>query len=186
MPRIHKTGEARKAFATRNPDEVLQREMRKRLVCLASFFHKLSNAQATSRNEGLRTVRHELIRYANAGDVYLNELYDQIQDEDQKLARVPLGIHYRIGLLTRILEKSVLLGLSTPTASAPRCLSADCRAVRSFANFTRSDLDPDSEDSNVFFATGNPIGIETVRRSATPDPRGKRRSLVRAAKLTRE
>jgi multidrug resistance protein MdtO len=106
------------AFATHNPGEVLQQEMRKRLVCLASFFRKLADAESASRNEALRTVHHELIRYANAGDVYLNELYDQIHDEDQKLARVPLGIHYRIGLLTRILDKSVLLGLSTPTASA--------------------------------------------------------------------
>jgi multidrug resistance protein MdtO len=106
------------AFATRNPDEVLQQEMRKRLVCLASFFHKLADAQSTSRNEALRTVHHELIRYANAGDVYLNELYDQIHDEDQKLARVPLGIHYRIGLLARVLEKSALLGFSTSTGSA--------------------------------------------------------------------
>ena len=106
------------AFATRNPDEVLQQEMRKRLVCLASFFHKLADAQSTSRNEALRTVHHELIRYANAGDVYLNELYDQIHDEDQKLARVPLGIHYRIGLLTRVLDKSALLGFSTSTGSA--------------------------------------------------------------------
>jgi multidrug resistance protein MdtO len=106
------------AFTTHNPDEVLQQEMRKRLVCIASFFRKLADAESTPRNEALRTVPHELIRYANAGDVYLNELYDQIHDEDQKLARAPLGIHYRIGLLTRILDKSVLLGLSRPTASA--------------------------------------------------------------------
>ncbi len=106
------------AFATHNPDEVLQQEMRRRLVSLASFFRKLADAESTSRNEALRTVHHELIRYANAGDVYLNELYDQIHDEDQKLARVPLGIHYRIGLLTRVLDKSALLGFSTSTGSA--------------------------------------------------------------------
>ncbi len=104
------------AFATRNPDEVLRQEMRKRLACLASFFHKLADAQSTSRNEALKTVHHDLIRYANAGDVYLNALYDQIHDEYQK--RVPLGIHYRIGLLTRVLGKSALLGFSTSTGPA--------------------------------------------------------------------
>jgi len=108
--------------------------MRKRLVCLASFFHKLADAQSTSRNEALRTVHHELIRYANAGDVYLNELYDQIHDEDQKLARVPLGIHYRIGLLTRVLDKKrsvrVFYVNRFSTAGSPGRLSDDRCALR--------------------------------------------------------
>jgi multidrug resistance protein MdtO len=55
-------------------------------------------------------LHNTLIKYAHASEVRLNRLYERIRDLAPSLAKVPLGTHYRIGLLARVLEKSTLIG----------------------------------------------------------------------------
>jgi multidrug resistance protein MdtO len=97
-------------FGSRRPAEELEDEMRKRLSALSRFFHLLAEDPASHDPEQLRSLHGSLVQYAHAGEVRLNQLYDRVRDASPTLAKVPLGLHYRIGLLTRALEKSAVLG----------------------------------------------------------------------------
>lgn len=101
-------------FGTRHPADELQQEMQKRLSALGRFFHMLADGKPARGSEEFRSRHNALVQLAHAGDLYLNELYDRLRDSSPDLSQVPLGIHYRIGLLTRAIEKSVVFGFKPP------------------------------------------------------------------------
>jgi multidrug resistance protein MdtO len=100
-------------FGTRHPANDLEHEARKRLTALSRFFHALAQGRSTREPVQLRSLHNTLVQYAHAGDLRMNELYDRIRDAGSTLSSVPLGTHYRIGLLTRVLEKSALIGFNS-------------------------------------------------------------------------
>jgi multidrug resistance protein MdtO len=97
-------------FGTKHPAQELNHEITKRLTSLRRYFASLANIKADKSREEMSARHHELIQYAHAGDIYLNELYDKAKDSIADPAQVPLGIHYRIGLLSRVLDKTVVFG----------------------------------------------------------------------------
>jgi multidrug resistance protein MdtO len=100
-------------FGNRHPAEELDREMNKNLSLLASFFHFLAQDPATQTPEQVRLLHSPLVQAANLSDVRMSELYDRVHNANPTLSGVPLGIRYRIGLLSRVLEKSALIGFNT-------------------------------------------------------------------------
>jgi multidrug resistance protein MdtO len=100
-------------FGSRRPAEELQSEMEKRLALLARFFRLLAEDPATRDLVQLRALQHRLVEYAHAGELRLNQLYERVRDASPTMAKVPLGLHYRIGLLARVLEKSAVIGFES-------------------------------------------------------------------------
>ena len=100
-------------FGSRRPAEELQSEMEKRLALLARFYRLLAEVPATRDTEQLRTLQHQMVAYAHAGELRLNQLYERVRDASPMMAKVPLGLHYRIGLLARVLEKSAIIGFDS-------------------------------------------------------------------------
>lgn len=98
------------SFGTRHPAEEIASEMNKRLIALERFFRTLSEPINPQAEERLRANHHLLMQYSHAGDLYFNELYDRLRGSSQSGSKIPLGIHYRIGLLTRVLHKAVVFG----------------------------------------------------------------------------
>lgn len=94
-------------FATKEPEQQLTEEMQKRIVLLSRFFRAMSRQQATP---AFRSLHHSVVQQAHSGTLHMNELYDRIRSQHSGSTPVPLGLHYRIGLLARILEKSALIG----------------------------------------------------------------------------
>jgi multidrug resistance protein MdtO len=107
------------AFGSRHPAKELEREMKRRLQDLANFFRAISEESVSPESEQFRVLHHQLLQYGHAGDLYLNELYDRIRYSSASLSSVPLGIQYRIRLLARAMDKSVLLGFRIVSRSAP-------------------------------------------------------------------
>jgi multidrug resistance protein MdtO len=99
-------------FGIRNPEEELDREMQKHLSVLARFFHVLARDPTDEDPELLRSLHNTLVQSASIGDARLNELYTRIRSTRSPLSSIPLGMHYRIGLLARVLEKSALIGFN--------------------------------------------------------------------------
>jgi multidrug resistance protein MdtO len=97
-------------FGTRHPAKELESEMQSRLSILSRFFRALAKDSSSRDPDQLRSLHNTLIKHAYAGEVRLNRLYERIRDIAPSLAKVPLGTHYRIGLLARVLEKSTLIG----------------------------------------------------------------------------
>jgi multidrug resistance protein MdtO len=97
-------------FGTRHPAKELESEMQSRLSILSRFFRALAKDPSSRDPDQLRSLHNTLIKYAHASEVRLNRLYERIRDIAPSLAKVPLGTHYRIGLLARVLEKSTLIG----------------------------------------------------------------------------
>ncbi|QMV18502.1 hypothetical protein GOB94_07240 [Granulicella sp. 5B5] len=97
-------------FGTRHPADELRWEMLQRLQLLSKFFRALSQGSADISPGELRLLQNALMQYGNASDVRMNELYDRLRNTREGLARVPIGTHYRIGLLTRAIQKSILIG----------------------------------------------------------------------------
>ncbi len=97
-------------FGTRHPAELLDREMKARVSTLRSFYRAL--AQQPINVSTIKTLHQKLLQYEHSGDLYLNELYDRLRDGTHDLSELPLGLHYRIGLLTRIIQKSVPFGFT--------------------------------------------------------------------------
>ncbi|MGD0649283.1 MAG: FUSC family protein [Acidobacteriaceae bacterium] len=115
-------------FGSRHPAEELDREMYKNLTLLARFFHFLAQDPATQNPEQLRLLHSPLVQAANLSDVRMGELYDRVHNANPTLAGVPLGIRYRIGLLSRVLEKSALIGFNTGPKRS-RCDQASCAVI---------------------------------------------------------
>jgi multidrug resistance protein MdtO len=104
-------------FTTRHPEKDLLRELRKRIRTLSAFFHLMADEPSAYSSPNLRTLHSTILQYAYAGDRHMNELYDRLRDSSPDISRVPIGIHYRIGLLCRVMEKTAILGfLSERTA----------------------------------------------------------------------
>ena len=99
-------------FGSRHPAEELDREMNKNLSLLANFFHFLAQDPAAQRPEQLRLLHNPLVQAANLSDVRMGELYDRLRNANPTLSGIPLGIRYRIGLLSRALEKSALISVN--------------------------------------------------------------------------
>jgi multidrug resistance protein MdtO len=97
-------------FGSRRPEEELDGEMQKRLSLLSRFFALLAQDPATRDPEQLRALHKSVVQYAHAGEARLNQLYERVRDGSPTLAKVPLGMHYRIGLISRVLEKSAVIG----------------------------------------------------------------------------
>jgi multidrug resistance protein MdtO len=97
-------------FGIRHPAEELDREMNKNLSLLARFFHFLAQDPSTQTPDQLRLLHNPLVQAAHLSDVRMSELYDRVHNANPTLSGVPLGIRYRIGLLSRALEKSALIG----------------------------------------------------------------------------
>jgi multidrug resistance protein MdtO len=146
------------AFSMRQPVQKLQREMQERLRSLATFFHALADTDPGTRCQGILESHKQLTQYANAGDVYLNELYDRIRNSNPQLAQVPLGIHYRIGLLTRILDKASMFGYSTlsPKRADHR---AEYRAIAQLCDQMLVSAPPSSTEA---FTTATPLPLREI------------------------
>jgi multidrug resistance protein MdtO len=106
-------------FGIRRPDEELDREMQKHLSVLSRFFHVLAQEPTLQYEEQLRALHSTLVQSAHIGDVRMNELYNRMRNTSPTLSTVPLGLHYRIGLLARVLEKSSLIGFKTASERDP-------------------------------------------------------------------
>jgi multidrug resistance protein MdtO len=106
-------------FGSRHPAEELDCEMRKRLSMLSRYFALLAEDPATRAPEKFRVLHHSVMQYAHAGEARLNHLYDRMRDGSPTLDKVPLGTHYRIGLLSRVLEKSTVIGFDSVRQQAP-------------------------------------------------------------------
>ncbi len=104
-------------FGTRHPADELAGEMEKRISTLGEFFHALAMNPSGQQSDELRSLHNRLVQYAHAGEIRMSELYERIRDAESTLSRVPIGLHYRMGLLTRLVEKSVLIGF---TVRSPR------------------------------------------------------------------
>jgi multidrug resistance protein MdtO len=142
-------------FGTRHPAEELKREMQKRLIILSRFFHALAEEEIKDRSLQLRPLQNTIVQYAHAGDRHLNKLYNRLRDSSVDVSAVPVGIHYRIGLLTRVLEKSALIGLTDQRTARNRAyfaaLAAQCDRL----------LDEDSVPGELF-ASDAPIYLREV------------------------
>jgi multidrug resistance protein MdtO len=115
-------------FGIQRPEEELDREMRKHLSLLSRFFHLLAQEPSVHDQEALRSLHRAVVQSAYIGDRRMNELYERVRNISPTLAKVPLGLHYRIGLLTRILERSSLVGFNI-IAKRDREDRAYCAAI---------------------------------------------------------
>ena len=111
-------------FGTRHPAEDLRQEMQKRATALERFFAALAKESPERGSTQFRALHNVLVQYAHAGDLYLNELCVRVWDSSHGLSTVPLAIQYRIGLITRVIEKSVLLGFHSLHQEGPDDRSA--------------------------------------------------------------
>jgi multidrug resistance protein MdtO len=138
-------------FDIRHPAEELDREMQKHLSVLSRFFHVLAQDPSIRDAEQLRSLHSTLVQSAHIGDVRMNELYNHMQNTSPTLSTVPLGLHYRIGLLARVLEKSSLIGFKTVSKRDPydracyAAIAAQCdRLIRDSSSNTQLEPLPAS------------------------------------------
>jgi multidrug resistance protein MdtO len=134
-------------FGIRHSDEELDREMRKHLSVLSRFFHVLAQDPSIRDAEQLRSLHRTLVQSAHIGDVRMNELYNHMQNTSPTLSTVPLGLHYRIGLLARVLEKSSLIGFKTVSKRDPHdracyaAIAAECDRLMDYSS-SNTQLEP--------------------------------------------
>ena len=100
-------------FGIRHPYDELKREVQTHLSVLSRFFHFLAQDPSTQNPDEFRSLHSTLVQSAHVGDARMNELYNRVRNTTATLSAVPLGMHYRIGLLARVLEKSSLIGFNT-------------------------------------------------------------------------
>ncbi|CAN5634093.1 hypothetical protein BH10ACI4_BH10ACI4_06610 [soil metagenome] len=98
-------------FSTRHPADDLQREIKTRLTVLTRFLRAMAQSPAMRDEAALRSIRNTVIQYAHSGDARMNELYDRLHDSGADAKLLPVGTHFRIGLLSRLLEKAAAVGL---------------------------------------------------------------------------
>ena len=101
-------------FGTRHPSNDLEHEFHKRLSTIRRYFFLLSESTNPAHDSSVAAQHHTLIQLAHAGDIYLNELYDKLREALPKTTDAPLGIHFRIGLLMRMLDAAVGFGIRLP------------------------------------------------------------------------
>ena len=130
-------------FGTRHPAEDLRQEMQKRATALARFFAALAQESPERGSTQFRALHNALVQYAHAGDLYLNELCVRVWDSSHGLSTVPLAIQYRIGLITRVIEKSVLLGFHSLHQEGPE----DRNAYLAIADLCASFEEPGAAEN---------------------------------------
>ncbi|MEK6398527.1 MAG: FUSC family protein, partial [Terriglobus sp.] len=96
-----------------HPAEKLAEELRKRLRLLAAFHRELAEG---SHKPGMTALHHQLVQYAHAGDTQLNQLYEEVRGRFPK--RMPAGLHFRIGVMARVLAQSNLAGFKVSESAA--------------------------------------------------------------------
>jgi multidrug resistance protein MdtO len=175
-------------FGSRRPAEELDREMQKRLSILARFFHLLTEEPANRSLEQFRAAHHTIIQLAHAGESRLNQLYERVRDGSPTLTKVPLGTHYRIGLISRVLEKSAVIGFDTVLHQDPfsqtyyAAIAAQCDALlEAHTNRTTHPVlaprEPasspllDIQTELVQYAASLESPEQTATREAAPRPR---------------
>ncbi len=135
-------------FGTRHPAEELEREMRRRMTALARFYHILAEEEIRDQSPQLRPLHNAIVQYAHAGDRHLNKLYNRIRDASFDASEVPVGIHYKIGLLTRVLEKTALIGWNGQRTARDRtyfaAVAAQCDRLLEEASATVEPLSSDA------------------------------------------
>jgi len=114
-------------FANRHPAEALQEELRRRLQLLHEFFQAL--ASPTSQLTFAR-LHHKLLQLAAAGDLPLNELYE----EAKAGADLEPGLHFRIGLLTRSLQTATVLHFEGRDEASAAALASLCERLLGGSN----------------------------------------------------
>ena len=92
-------------FGSRHPAEQLRDELNKRIRLLASFHRELANR---SNDAGMSSLHHRVVQYAHAGALDLNQIYEELRSSAPQL--LAPGMRFRIGLLTRVLERSSVVG----------------------------------------------------------------------------
>lgn len=103
-------------FASRHPAEELQQEMRRRVNVLERFFHAMAEEERTLRPQEFRAAHQALLQVEHAGDFRLLELYDRLRSTGSA-SELPAGLQYRIGVLTRVVHRSVALAYIAPHAA---------------------------------------------------------------------
>lgn len=96
-----------------HPAEKLAEELRKRLRLLASFHRELADG---TRKAGMSALHHQLVQYAHAGDTQLNQLYEEVRGRFPR--KMPSGLHFRIGVMARVLAQSNLAGFNASESAA--------------------------------------------------------------------
>lgn len=114
-----------------HPAEKLAGELRKRLRLLAQFHRELADP---ARKTGMSAMHHQLVQYAHAGDTQLNQLYEEVRGRSPK--RLPVGLHFRIGVMARVLAESNLAGFTVSRTAADAHLR--------IAELCESILDPNT------------------------------------------
>ena len=97
-------------FSSRHPADELQRELHRRLQLLADYHRELG---ATTRSSDVSRLHQRVVQYAHAGDIRLRELYEELRSSSPD--RLSPGMRFRIGLITRVLERSSVLGFVSCT-----------------------------------------------------------------------
>lgn len=119
-------------FASRHPAEELNHELHRRLSALARFFAALAQDDLDTRPQELRRAHWDLLQFDHAGDFRLHELYDRLQGSEHA-GRIPIGLQYRIGILTRVIRKSAAFGFTSlnndELRASARTLAALCERL---------------------------------------------------------
>ncbi|MDE1156490.1 MAG: FUSC family protein [Acidobacteriaceae bacterium] len=102
-------------FGTRHPGVELQTEMKRRISALEEFYSAAATQDLKTHPQRLRLAQQKLLTLVHAGDFRLNELHDQLRDTSADRTSVPVGLQYRIGILSRVLQKSVAFGFAPPS-----------------------------------------------------------------------
>ncbi|QHN03202.1 hypothetical protein FTO74_07325 [Granulicella sp. WH15] len=143
-------------FGTSHPAGELQLELKRRLTVLSRFFHLLAMEEEMEEIDRdpalqsiqLRPLQNAILQYAHAGDRHLNKLYNRLRDGSFDIAEIPVGIHYRIGLLTRVLEKSALISLTSQRTVRDRMyfavVAAQCDRLLNEESFIGEPLSHDA------------------------------------------
>jgi multidrug resistance protein MdtO len=98
---------------TRHPADALAEELTKRIQLLGRFHREQAEMP---RKAGMSALHHQLVQYSQAGDLKLNQLYEEVRSRFPR--RMPPGVHFRIGVLARVMEESNLAGFDTDANAA--------------------------------------------------------------------
>lgn len=147
-------------FGVSHPADELKLEMQRRRSALARFFRALASDGRTLQRGELRSLQNAVVQYAHAGDRHLNKLYNRFRDDSSDVSQVPIGIHYRIGLLTRVLEKSALLSLTRQRNAG------DAAYLIAIAELCERQL-PDTEQPQIPFPVNAPPLLKEIQSELT-------------------
>jgi multidrug resistance protein MdtO len=108
-------------FANRHPAETLHAELHKRLQLLHDAF--VSLASSAPHSHTFSTLHHGLLKLSAAGDVPLNELYEEARATGAELEP---GLHFRIGILARSLHTAAAFHFEDRDVASAAALASLC------------------------------------------------------------